>query len=618
MIFPERMMRLTFVGPKSVLERTVKELYSLKVMHIIEHTKGEVDIGSPLQRADELSGLLVTVRALISSLGFKENENLSNGFCAGGVKNFRELAKTIKNADDGIKARASEISSISENLRELEVEAGLLRQLSGIPIPLESYNLYKSLACFVGTVADVKGMRNKISSITDRSGLYISPVPSERKVISLFIDKAYSQNALAILTQFNFSELDLSPIKGLVGLPAVQLHSVQEREASARKKLAAARLALEKEGEKWKDLLLLSKRFLEIELEKAEAPLKFASTNNIFVITGWVPEKKLGFVKQQLTRAGMDKVSIEARYPDEHDVVPSMLENPKEAKPFEFFLRLYAMPQHSEIDPTVFMAITFPLFFGFIIGDIGYGIVLLAMFLLMMKKLPALKDLIAVMAISAVSSIIFGFVFGEFFGAEQLFGHELPRLLIRTEGVVELMYIAIAVGLVQLNLGYALGFVNVFRAHGLKHALLEKGSWILFEVGIALIALPFLGIKLPAYLGYGILLISLAGIWMGEKIRGIVEIPGLFSNVLSYTRLMAVGVASASLAVVVNDFAGSFFAKGGLFIIGAILLLLIGHVINIALGILGGFLHSTRLHYVEFFGKFFKGGAIPYRPFGEK
>jgi V/A-type H+/Na+-transporting ATPase subunit I len=617
MIFPEKMVRLTVAGPKSVLERVIKELYSLKIMHIVDHTKGEIDIGIPLQRADELSGLLVDVRALKDKL--VTSEKGTSQFKAIAVKNFRDLASTIHRAKEEVAEKEREISSATDELKSTESRECILAQLSELRIPLEAYRPYRSLSCFVGTLQNAKDLSRKISSITDKAELRISTSQSDRKTIALFIYKEHSNEALELLQSEGFCEIDLSPLEGLKGMPSELLYALHEKQAALRKRISAAKLALSRLGPKWRDFLLVSEDFLSMELEKAEAPLKFASTKNVFVVTGWIPENKAGFAKDQLLKAGNEKISIDVSHPEEHDTVPAMLNNPKPTKPFEFFLGLYDMPQHIEIDPTTIMAITFPILFGFILGDFGYGIVLLGLFILLMKKMPSVRNLASIMAVSSVSSIIFGLIFGEFFGAEALFGHELPRLLSRTEGIMELMYVAIAVGLVQLNLGFALGFVNVFKVHGFKHAFFEKGSWIVLEIGIALIALSAMKVlALPMYVGYIVLALSIVMLWMGEGIRGIVEMPGFFGNVFSYARLMAVGVASVQLALVINEIAEGMFHSGGFMIIAAVLVLVAGHGINIALGILGGFLHATRLHYVEFFGKFFKGGGTSYHPFGEK
>ena len=164
-----------------------------------------------------------------------------------------------------------------------------------------------------------------------------------------------------------------------------------------------------------------------------------------------------------------------------------------------------------------------------------------------------------------------------------------------------------------------LGFINELRAHGLSKAIYEKGSWFVLQFGVVLLALSSMGIiQLPSLVGYVFLLISIIMLFKGEGVRGIIELPSIFTNILSYSRLMAIGLSSVSLAVVINEMSLDFFEKGGFSILAGILILLIGHLLNIVLGLFGSFLHSLRLHYVEFFGKFFHGGAEKYRPFGAK
>ena len=293
------------------------------------------------------------------------------------------------------------------------------------------------------------------------------------------------------------------------------------------------------------------------------------------------------------------------------------LQNKRLVSPFEFLLNLYSKPKYGEIDPTSIFFLTFPLFFGIILGDIGYGIAVALLAVFVSKKFASMVPLTKLIMPAALSSIFFGILFGEIFGFEELFGYHLPHVISRVHQIEEMLAISVGIGIIHINLGLLLGFINELE-HGLKKAILAKGSWWLLQAGIALIAISALGIApIPWIISAAIISLSVVMIYLGESVSGIAEIPALFSNVLSYSRLMAVGLASVGLALVVNGFIEEFAHAGGLMIIPAILIGIFGHGLNIALGILGGFLHSLRLNYVEFFTKFFKGGAIPFEPFGK-
>ena len=164
----------------------------------------------------------------------------------------------------------------------------------------------------------------------------------------------------------------------------------------------------------------------------------------------------------------------------------------------------------------------------------------------------------------------------------------------------------------HVNIGLLIGFYNELVMHGFWKAVFAKFSWFVLEAAI------IIGIFYSTFYAIILGVISVIMLYLGEGVKGLVELPTLFSNMLSYSRLMAIGVASVQLALVINEFAREFFHKGSFFILAGIAILLVGHVINIALGILGPFLHSLRLHYVEFFTKFFEGGGKRYVPFGTK
>jgi V/A-type H+-transporting ATPase subunit I len=358
---------------------------------------------------------------------------------------------------------------------------------------------------------------------------------------------------------------------------------------------------------------LLNYEFTLCQLkEKAEAPLKFGSTEHAFIASGWIPKDKLKIFESKILDATGNKVEIEAL--DTELEPPTCLQNVKHTKPFEFLLNLYSLPKGNEIDPTFVMFITFPMFFGFMLGDVGYGIFLLIMSLFIGKKMKVLQPLMPMIFLSSIFSIIFGFVFGEFFGYEFI-----TPMLNRIHGMYQMLGVTIVIGLMHITLGFVLSFFNELKKHGLLRALLAKSGWFVLEAGGIIIAYSYL-YKVPSFqpLGIGIMVVAVAMLFKGEGSRGLIEIPSLASNMLSYTRLYAIGLASALLAVIINDNVAPLIKAGGINMVLAIPILAMGHFINILIGILGMFLQAARLHYVEFFTKFFEGGGKEYKPFGLK
>ncbi len=616
------MSKLIITAPKSYLDKTIQELHELNAVHIVNHSVSEqtpenLDIGTPLGSASKISETLIAARALISNLNIKNGVELKNGFSAIGVKNFAQLAKAVKALQEETTSKLERISQIEREAKEAESRKDLMLTLSKLELPLEAYSGYSSITVFAGHVRSSGILEKELSGEIDEFQLH-SAKESKRDAIALFVANNSKEKAAEALSRNGFSEINLQIAEGIKGSPNEALSAISEKHERLTKSLNDAKKQIRRLSEKWHDFLLLSEKLLSIELEKAEAPLRFAASESIFVITGWVPSRSSASVAEKLRKITHGNILIETSKPSRDDEVPVKLLNMKQAKPFEFFMNLYALPRYNEVDPTLFLSLTFPLFFGIILGDVGYGAVTAMLLLCLSKKLPKAAPIAKVMMPAALASIFFGFVFGEIFGFEKLFGYPLPHLISRLHQIEQMLAISIIIGAIHINTGILLGFINERNNHGLKKAILAKGSWWVLQLGILAAALSYTGVAdIPIYAGGLLFSAAVLMIILGEPME-LVEIPALISNMLSYSRLMAVGLASVGLAVVVNGFIEDFMSAGGMMIIAAIIIGVTGHMLNIALGLLGGFLHAIRLHYVEFFTKFFKGGAVPFNAFGKR
>jgi V/A-type H+-transporting ATPase subunit I len=265
-----------------------------------------------------------------------------------------------------------------------------------------------------------------------------------------------------------------------------------------------------------------------------------------------------------------------------------------------------------------------------------------------MMSSDAIKPLMNILIYCQISTLIFGVLYGEFLGFSLASVHtehgmesglipgfetiELPFSIIsgeaftfpihRTHLVMTMIILTALIGLIHINIGYFLGFINENKKHGMSAALFEKGSWFVIEIGLALAILAYAGV-LPSFAqiaGVVVFLVGLVMLLKGEGIKGPIELPSLLSNSLSYTRIIAVGLSSIYIASTVNLIAFEMIWEPGTPVgvatIGAIIVFLAGHALNTVLSIIAPGLHSLRLQYVEFFGKFYEGGGRKYDPFG--
>ncbi|MBI2139605.1 V-type ATP synthase subunit I [Candidatus Woesearchaeota archaeon] len=651
---PEPMAKLVMITPESKLKPVIRALHALGALHIEEHKKSEtMDIGSPMKESEQISSLLVRIRSLQSSLALslkpgrdlggdfgreqkadlhrnlgrsdkiqsaKQSSSQQPGKDAFSASRIREMESFYGKLDKQLSILQAESDTLKQAVSQLSLELKNLKEIDALGIDIPFFSGFSSLSSFVGTVKAAEGLPEKladaISQVTADFSLRIAN--HEQPLVAVFVRKDAERGVAGILAEFDFKPMAV-PVLGK-GETLKQAIKDKARELDlAQKGVKETLLEISQIAHRQSKRMLQDEAVLSAEIERQEAPLRFGRTDFAYVVTGWIPEKDCKSSMKEIRKAAAGKIFIEASEPGHHDKVPVKLHNSPGTRPFEFFLNLYSLPSYGEKDPTKIISILFPILFGFMLGDVGYGIVTLALSYYLKKKFGD-QQLFGIIKYASISSIFFGILFGEYFGFEE-FGHfEFWHILSRAHDLTELGIIAIAIGFVHLNIGLGLGFSNVLRHHGLKMAIFEKGSWWVLQAGAALIGL-YLAKLLPTislYAGISLILAFAVMIVKGEGIKGLVEMPAIFSNMLSYARLMAIGVSSVELAIVINEQSLEMFHKGAAGVIGGILVLLVGHSINLGLGLLGSFLHSLRLHYVEFFSKFFTGGGMRYQPFGKK
>ncbi|MCH8519845.1 MAG: hypothetical protein LAT82_03775 [Nanoarchaeota archaeon] len=350
----------------------------------------------------------------------------------------------------------------------------------------------------------------------------------------------------------------------------------------------------------------------EVEIEQSKE--QFKASNHHIVIQGFVPKDKIHFLEIGLQKELADSYHLEIE-DAKYDEAPVQLPNKGIVKAFEELLSFYSFPKYREFDPSIIMVLFFPLFFGFILGDFGYGLVTFLIFSLLKSKFPDMKNIFSVMQLSSISSMFFGVLYGEYFGFEpHLFAFEFHR----ANYPETLLLIALIFGLIHINLGFLIGILNHIK-YSMKKVFCDYISWMILQVGVGLIYLgSTMSNDLLFYLGFGCIGITIILLYIGHGFQGVIEIPTLFTNVLSYARLMAVGLSSIAIAVLVNEFSVPLIQGGIVSAIFGIILITTGHLFNIALGNFESFLQSLRLHYVEFFSKFYEGGGREFKPFGLK
>lgn len=384
---------------------------------------------------------------------------------------------------------------------------------------------------------------------------------------------------------------------------------------------------------------------LHFEKQKQEYSTEFKKTATTFTLEAFVPIVAKTAVEEKLLKAS-NALYFTFEEISEEDSPPTLMENNKLVKQFEFVTNMYSPPMYKEFDPNTIVAFFFSLFFGFIMADMGYGILLTLclLFARKMKRDSGTRRLLYIIGVGGIFAFIFGVLFGGFFGLSRADGlNWLPKAVFPDPVVnsQEVLLYALMFGAVHLMFGYISKGLTMIKQKQVWDGIWDGFVWAFFFVGL-LILFPYIaqsifdiklfgGFESPALLnniGFGICGGVIAVEFfvsgrhskgLGKPVKGFVSLYGLinvFADLLSYARLYGLMLSGAMIANIVSTMSLQLASSGVAGTIGAVIILVVGHGFNLAMGGLGAYIHDARLQFIEYFGKFYEGEGELFSPIG--
>ena len=654
-----RMRKIRIVTLEKYVAPTVDALHESGLIQIS-------DISESIQQDPELAEIVTPAKATpytgkLSSLLMKTNgisELLGNSLSEGhGLKDTlmsfispdmpvqKEVERLdteafIAKAEDTLAQVESKTSVIEGKLTALDTETSELKSNKSLANRLSNFDMDLALlkdskytSTTVGRInaESASEIKNELSKLTDELEIFTVPMDDkDGEIITVVTLNEFSDEVYSTLRKYDFEKIEIGNVEGT---PQQIISNADSRLLTIESERNSVKSELRSVAEQWDDDILALKEQLENEKEKNEIFSAFVQTNDAYVLEAWVPVKDTEKVEQLVEKCSEGHCAfelIEVEGTDDEDV-PVLQQNGWYAKPFEYLVDMYSPVRYNELDPTIFVAITFPLFFGFCLTDAAYGLVVAAIGVVLLKGLGKIKESMHsfgwILIWSGLWAVILGLItngcIGDF--PERIAGFRLPTVYGPVEAFKHpdtILLIAIAIGLVYVNIGFIIGAIDNLRYGNVKEAIGSQICWFVFEAGIILLAL---GYMMPAIgmigmaLGGILILVTLGMLIWANGAYGIMDIFGFMGDVLSFARLLALCLATGGIAMTVNILAvmmNDMIPFAG--IVVAIIIFIFGHIANFAFQVLGAFINALRLNYVEFFSQFFMAGKGKFEAFKAK
>ena len=624
------MKHLRLLGMESEREALLKTMQDMECVEISSIDGSEEALKSGFAKPDDKALMSAqeasrAYRTALASLDhfapekkgmFRKRQGVSRAafFSAESEKNARTAAETI-NKDA---RRLGEIES--ERTKNEALRATLAPWLT-VDAPLGGAD--GALAVFFGT-AGLNVTDDALKALADSlDGLLTwQQASSDRSLRYLLVmcHGSVKERALSALRDLGFSTVSF---RGMTGTAKENDKALAENLAALEKERQEIEQRIAGLGDKREALLEASDR-AAIALRREEAKSRLVGTDKVFLLEGWLPADRCAALEKALKPF---TCAIETREPteDEYPQVPVQLKNNKLTRPLNMVTEMYSLPAYGTLDPNPLMAPFFILFYGIMMADMGYGLLMMIASVIISKKYRpkgTSGELFSLLGLCGISTFIMGALTGGFFGdfLTQLVAivspgtvFALPKLFDPLDDLTMILIGSMALGMVQIVTGMAISLIEKCKRKKFLDAFFEEITWWIVFIGIALLALG----KGAAVLYVGCALVLLGPIVQGKgwgKLTGVFgslynHVTGYFGDILSYTRLMALMLAGSVIAQVFNMLAAM---PGN--VIAFIIISMLGNAMNFGLNLLGCYVHDLRLQCLEFFNKFYVDGGKPFRP----
>ena len=530
-------------------------------------------------------------------------------------KLLSELAK-LKTIDR-IYALNGEKKRLEQALRLLEQPEAVAKELSGIGINLD--RLKSERLAFKAYSARNRNSLDALREEIKRRDLAMEAVESQdSKQFSLILAYQKDMDVDSIARKYNLKEIDIS-LDHIHGTPAEALDEIRKERAGLERGIDSIDRELSEISGREYARMLAFMEMLRIEITKARVSEIFKRTDRTIVIEGWVPAKRAKELEHSVSKACGGRYYMEMLEADE--LAPTLIKRPKILQPFDYMVSFISVPRSDELDPAIPFIISFPIFYGLMVSDVGYG-VLSFFFSMYIAKITNPDGLVhntaKIWQLSSISAILFGFLSNQYFGLAL--NHYFTTFVGFDwfKNITFLLLISVIFGIIQVVVGLIFGFINKYRYHR-KVAFGRLTSISLIIAGTVAIAGGLFHAFGPnVTLAAGIIAIGslIATMVLSGEEAG--EVTNLISHPLSYARIMGFGLASVVLAFLIDKaFTPSLSLGIPIFILYSLLFLVL-HFLNMIVSMFEGAVQGARLNFIEFFTKFYTGGGIAFRPFGAK